>query len=232
LDNKPFSIERSCDKSEQDSDANFSEPYVVPLGEHWQLIVFDSAKAGYAPLKLDQASDANTFAKYQSQMRSVQKLAAEPGMRSIFVSHHPVLGFVPANAFVVGGAGGNPALLSAMQSINGDAFFPPGITAALHGHVHLFEAIDFASHHPATIVAGHGGDYLDNDLPGVMPADFSPAAGVRVHAITHSNTFGYLVIDRGQDHWTLRAKRLDGSVLTTCDLSDSGMSCDKQGSVR
>jgi hypothetical protein len=231
LDPRPFAAQRSCDDQANDSGADFSEPYAVPLGDRWQLIVFDSAKAGNNPLRLNDARDAGIFANYQHEMIAVAKLASVPGMRSIFISHHPVLGFVPANPYVPSGAGGNPALLSAMKSLNGTAYFPPGVKAALHGHVHLFEAIDFASSHPATIVTGHGGDNLDNDLPDALPAGASPADGVRVKSIAHSNSFGYLVIDRGPSDWKVRAKRLDGSVLVTCGLSDSGLSCDKQGSV-
>jgi hypothetical protein len=231
LDPKPFEAQRSCDEQANDSGADISEPYAVPLGDRWQLIVFDSAKAGNNPLKLNNARDASIFANYQHEMLAVAKLASVPGMRSIFVSHHPILGFVPANAYVPSGAGGNPALLSVMKSLNGTKYFPPGISATLHGHVHLFEAIDFASSHPATIVAGHGGDNLDNDLPNALPAGTSPAEGVRVRGIAHSNSFGYLVMDRGPSEWMLRAKRLDGSVLVSCALSESGLSCDRQGSV-
>ena len=232
LDSRPFASQRSCDQKADDYGADFSEPYAVPLGDRWQLIVFDSATAGNNPLKLDTPRDANIFAHYQVEMRAVARLAAKPGMRSIFIAHHPVLGFIPPNAYVPDGAGGNPALLSAMHSLYGNAYFPPGVTAALHGHVHLFEAIDAASPQVATIVAGHGGDTLDNDLPVTFPDGKSPAEGVSVRAITHSNSFGYLVMDRGLDTWTIRAKRVDGTVLTTCALSNAGLACDKQGGVK
>lgn len=232
LDPRPFSAQRSCDQSMNDDTADFSEPYAVALGDHWQLIVFDSAKAGNAPLRPDHARDANIFANYQAEMRAATALAAAPGMHSIFVSHHPVLGLVPANPYLPKGAGGNPALLSVMKSLNGDAYYPPGIAASLHGHVHVFEAIAFTSAHPPTIVAGHGGDTLDNDLPESLPAGLSPAEGVAIESIVHSNGFGYLVIDRHPDGWVLRAKRLDGEVLVTCALSVSGLSCDRHESVK
>ncbi len=232
LDPRPFASERSCNQKANDYAADFSEPYAVPLGDRWQLIVFDSATAGNNPLKPESPRDANIFAHYQANMRTVAKLAAKPGMRSIFIAHHPIFGFIPPNAYVPDGAGGNPVLLSAMRSLYGNAYFPPGVTAALHGHVHLFQAIDVASPQVSTIVAGHGGDTLDNDLPATFPDGKSPAEGVRIRAITHSNSFGYLVIDRAVDHWTVRAKRVDGTVLTTCALSEAGLACDKQGSVK
>jgi hypothetical protein len=50
LDPRPFETKRSCDDAANDVDANYSPSYAVPLGADAQLIVFDSAKAGYEPL--------------------------------------------------------------------------------------------------------------------------------------------------------------------------------------
>jgi hypothetical protein len=232
LDPRPFAPQRSCDQAVNDDVADFSEPYAVPLGDGWQLIVFDSAKAGNGALKPGNARDANIFAHYHGEMQAVAALAAAPGMHSLFISHHPVLGLVSANAFLPRGAGGNLAMLSVMKSINGTAYYPPQIAAAVHGHVHVFEALAFTSGQPPTIVAGHGGDTLDNDLPEPLPAGLSPADGVSIGSIVHSSGFGYLVMDRKDGGWVMRARRLDGQVLVSCELTASGLSCDRQGSVK
>ncbi len=39
-----------------------------------------------------------------------------------------------------------------MQLLQPERLFPPGVELALHGHMHLFEAIGFASPRPATRV--------------------------------------------------------------------------------
>ncbi|MBC7380501.1 MAG: metallophosphoesterase [Burkholderiaceae bacterium] len=232
LEPRPFAPQRSCDQAVNDDEADFSEPYAVALGEGWQLIVFDSARAGNGALKPANVRDANIFAHYQKEMQTVAALAAAPGMHSIFISHHPVLGLVPANTFLPHGAGGNLAMLAVMKSLNGNAYYPPQIAAAMHGHVHVFEALAFTTGQPPTIVAGHGGDTLDNDLPEPLPAGASPAEGVSIGSVVHSGGFGYLVMDRKQGGWQLSAKRLDGAVLVTCELTASGLTCDRQGAVK
>uniref|UniRef100_UPI0019544346 hypothetical protein n=1 Tax=Escherichia coli TaxID=562 RepID=UPI0019544346 len=35
--------------------------------------------------------------------------------------------------------------------------FPPGVQATLHGHIHMHQALGFASDHPATLVIGNSG---------------------------------------------------------------------------
>ena len=60
---------------------------------------------------------------------------------------------------------GNPGLQSVMTNSFGNNYYPPNIGLAVHGHVHDFQALDFSSNHPATFVAGNGGDNLDTALP-------------------------------------------------------------------
>jgi hypothetical protein len=229
LDPQARNPTRDCDRPENDSMADASEPYAVPIGAHWQLIVFDSARATNKPLDASNPADAAIRTQYESEMRSVARLAAVPGMRSIFISHHPVLGFSPsANGEP---KFGNPALLEALRAQGGEHLFPPGIDAALHGHVHTFQAIDFASADPATIVAGHGGDNLDGDLPEELPARLRAAEGVRVDFVAHTRAFGYLVLQADQDGWLVLAQRKDGSSLEVCRLQQSHLSCNGDSAV-
>ncbi len=226
LDTRPFTPQRSCDTPENDADADFSEPYAVPLGGHWQLVVFDSAKAS-RPLDVSNPSDAHILAEYEKEMRTVAALAAAPGMQSVFVCHHPVLGFSTDKKS--GTSFGNQALMSAMKPLNGTRYFPAGVEVALDGHVHIFEAIDFSSPQPATIVTGHGGDNLDSELPDPLPVALSSAAGVEVDFVAHSRSFGYLVMDRSPDGWILRAQRIDGSTLVVCTLTQKHLACARRG---
>ena len=229
LDHRPYEALRSCNDPANDGNANYSEPYAVPLGSDAQIIVFDSAKIGKAPLDPANAKDAQVFAKYQEQFLKVGRLADKPGTLSMFVNHHPLLGLTPKTGTKV--IGGNAALLSVMKTLNGSAYYPPGVQVALHGHTHLFEAINFASNHPATFLSGNSGDNVDKSLPDPLPADASPAEGVIIDQITHSNSFGFLVVDRLPKGWAFKAYRSDGMVMTTCLLQQGKVKCDKTGLV-
>jgi hypothetical protein len=116
------------------------------------------------------------------------------------------------------------------------AYYPPGIKLALHGHVHLFEAIDFSSGHPTTVVSGNGGDNLDLNLPDPFPVGpassggVEPAAGAVVDRIAHTSTFGFMVMQRNGAAWSLIAYTRAGNVLTTCDLDAAfKLSCSNYG---
>jgi len=227
LDPHPYSADRSCDNPANDTAANASDPYAVALGSDTQVIVFDSAKAGTTAL----ATTDPWFQTYQKQFSAVGTLAAKPGVMSIFTNHHPILGFVP----IAGSTplGGNAALLSVMNSLNATAYYPPGVQVALHGHVHDFQAINFTSNHPATIVAGNAGDSLDVALPDPFPA-ISPASGVTVGSISHNNSFGFMVMDRQAapaKGWLFKAYTVAGKLLTTCTQNGTSLVCDKTGFV-
>lgn len=230
LDPRPFETERSCNDPAHDGNADYSEPYAVPLGGDTQVIVFDSAKAGKSPLNAANAKDAEAFANYQAQFKTVGMLAGKPGVLSMFTNHHPILALTPkAGTSVIGG---NRALLSVMQAVFASAYYPPGIQVALHGHTHLFEAINFATNHPATFLSGNGGDNLDKSLPDPLPVDSSPAEGAVIDKITHSNGFGFLVLDRQSNGWAFKAYSRNGSLMTTCLLNQGKVNCDRTGYIR
>ena len=100
-----------------------------------------------------------------------------------------------------------------MNSLSATAYSPPGVQVELHGHVHDFQAINFTSNHPATIVAGNAGDSLDVALPDPFPA-ISPASGVTVGSISHNNSFGFMVMDRQAapaKGWLFNARKPQGT---------------------
>jgi hypothetical protein len=132
--------------------------------------------------------------------------------------------------------GGNPALLSVMYATYGSQYYPPGIGMALHGHTHIFEALNFSTNHPPTIMGGNGGDNLDLNLPDPFPAGLHPdsvinQSSVDVEEIADTSTFGFMVADREADggKWTFREYTRDGQLLTTCTVEASKMSCSKTG---
>ena len=141
----------------------------MPLAADLQLIVFDSAKAAYVPL----AEDDPQFRAYRKEFDEARALAERAGVTSFFAAHHPLLGFVPQSGTPP--LPGNAALLSVARTLFGTQYFPAGVALALHGHIHDFQAIGFASGQPPALVAGIGGVYLDVELPDPFPAALSPA---------------------------------------------------------
>jgi len=223
LDTQPYGAQRSCDDPANDNVANYSAPYAVPLGSDTQVIVFDSAKAGKAALPTGDPQ----FLAYQDEFKAVAKLASKAKTTSLFVNHHPILGYTP----VAGAApqGGNAALLSVMNQLNPTAYYPAGVALAIHGHVHDFQALNFSSNHPATFVSGNGGDNLDVALPDPFPARLAPAPGVTVDRVTHSSSFGFMMMERSGTSWTYKAFTRAGKLMTTCALSNNHLNCDKTG---
>ncbi|HVR64537.1 MAG TPA: metallophosphoesterase [Polyangia bacterium] len=228
LDPRPYSEMRSCNDPANDNLANYNDPYAVPFGGDSQFVVFDSARSTASALNPMAAADMFAYSAYAAELQQVAALAADPNVFSVWANHHPLLGYAP----VAGGnpAGGQASILSVMNALNGAAYYPPNIKLALHGHVHLFEAIDFSTPHPPTIVAGMGGDNLDLALPDPFPLSVQPAAGVAPDLIAQDNVFGFVVMEKIAGAWTFTAHRLDGTIMSTCALSSADkLSCAPTG---
>ncbi|AXI02273.1 metallophosphoesterase family protein [Aquirhabdus parva] len=229
LDPRAYSDARSCNDPSNDNVANYSDPYAVPLGADSQIIIFDSSKAGANALKTTDLQ----FQTYQKQFQTVAALAAKTSVKTtLFTNHHPILAFAPIAG--ANPAPGNLALQSVMSSLNAQAYYPAGIQLALHGHVHDFQAINFASNHPATIVAGNAGDTLDVALPDPLPTGATPAPGAVIDKITHHSTFGFMMMDRNPapaTGWTYKAYTTTGKLLTTCTQTGRQIACDKTGYI-
>ena len=230
LDPRPFDAQRNCNEASNDLLGNFTQPYAVPVSRDLQLIVFDSAVSGGAPLNPKKSRDAYAFTQFHHQFTQVDELAGKPGVNSIFINHHPILAYASYDRVTV--RGGSPALLSVMNSIHPLAYYPATVKLALHGHVHLFEAINFSSNHPATIVSGMGGDELSYRLPDPFPVNVGPAEGVTLESITHSDQFGFVVMDKQENSWQISAFDHRGLLKTTCTLVGSKLRCDKTGLVK
>ena len=230
LDVFPFDQTRSCNEAKNDFIGDFTPPYSVPIARDLQLIVFDSAAAGNKPLNVTKRREAHTFNQYRQQFTTVDKLANKPGVSSIFLNHHFILGYASSDGPDV--YGGNAALLSVMKTLHSTAYYPSSVRLALHGHVHLFEALNFSSDHPATIVSGVGGDQVSPNLPEPFPDHIAPADGVTLESITHSNQFGFVVMDKRENTWEISAYDVQGTRKTTCVLTGSKLRCDRTGLLK
>ncbi len=217
LDPAPFdsSDVKTCDNPANDNTGNFNDPWAVSFGDT-QFIAFDSsnvAKTAYSP---------PAFQPFTTELAEAATLSSS-NMLNIFAVHHPVLGYSAANPPTLG----SPGLQSVMNAAFPGNYYPPNTAIAIHGHVHDFQAFDFASNHPATFVAGNGGDNLDSALPAVFnPNTDLPAPNTVVNAFAYSQEFGFMVMDRvgavGDKNWKFTSYRTNGTVIAVCSMAQVG----------
>jgi hypothetical protein len=221
---EPWSEPRSCNDPKLDNDADYSEPYAVPLGAggvDTQLIVFDSSRTS------NSAYDAQgpAYRKYFAELQAVDRLALQ-APHNFFLSHHPVLAFFPKP----GGGGisagpGNAGLQSVMRDLHPRRLFGPGIDIALHGHVHLFEMLSFDNGLPAALVLGNAGSSRDYPLPSPLPPGTTPAPGASVHEFVTSREFGFASLERQGQDWLLTEWNLQGEAFLRCVLHGTAGHC-------
>ncbi len=203
---------KTCNNPANDNAGNFNDPWAVSFGDT-SFVVFDSSnvqKTAYNP---------PAFQPYTSELAEAAGLAPA-NLFNIWAVHHPVLGYTAANPPTIG----SPGLQSVMNAAYPGNYYPPNIGMAIHGHVHDFQALNFASNHPATFVAGNGGDNLDSALPATFnPNADLPAPNTVVNAFAYSQEFGFMVMDRvgavGDKNWKFTSYRTDGTVIAVCTMA-------------
>jgi hypothetical protein len=216
LDTNPYDATgvKTCNDPANDSTGNFNDPWAVSFGDT-QFVAFDSAnvsKTAYSP---------PAFQPYTNELAEAAALAT-PSFFNIWAVHHPVLGYSAANPPTLGA----PGLQSVMNAAYPGNYYPPNVGMAMHGHVHDFQAFDFSSNHPATFVAGNGGDNLDNALPaagtGFNPNNDLPAPNTVVNAFAFSQEFGFMIMDRvgqvGDKNWKFTSYRTNGTIIAVCTM--------------
>ncbi|HTS20505.1 MAG TPA: metallophosphoesterase [Casimicrobiaceae bacterium] len=226
LDPRPLGASRDCNDAANDAMGDFSDPYAVPLAPHSQLIVFDSSRAGVDPLEPGDPA----YRAYASELAAAFALAERrPGMHNLFLAHHPLLGFAPDPRTAPAGLyPGNGALQSVLRAVNGDALFPASVDALLSGHVHLFEAVSYATNQPSQIISGNGGTWADVALPRPLPPGATPSRGATIQGIVSTNRPGFLILEREGsigDAWRIEVRDRRGDLLTLCALADRKTRC-------
>ena len=224
IDSRPLAAGRDCNDAANDDAGDYSDPYAVPLGEGAQLILFDSSDTPANALTPDQPG----WAHYRDTYAKIAALSAQAD-HNILVDHHPMLAFAAgkdkAGAFKL--SPGNEGLQSAFGSLN-PTLFPPKVDLLLSGHVHVWEALSFASPYPAQIVTGFSGTQEDIvPLPATLPPGATPAPGVIVKAMSSwVDGFGFMTLERqGPDRWLAQIHDGDGAVVNTCAIIGSSLSC-------
>jgi len=215
---------RTCDDPANDLDADYADPYAVPLGGDAQFIVFDSANTNYKGFK---AGDPR-IAKYADTWRRIDALA-KGARHSIAIDHHPLYSY-GANRDARTGAislfGGDAGLVQVFQPLS-PRLLPAGIDVLLSGHIHLWQQTSAASDHPTQIVAGFAGTAEDIvPLPAAIP-DMPPAPGVRLEAMSSwIDGFGFMTMERtGADRWHVVVHDRDGKEKNTCEIEGRRSRC-------
>lgn len=180
---------------------SFSAPYSIPISPDTQLIVFDSS----ANASGDQ---------YRSEFETVARLAGNMP-HSFFLSHHPILGFSEWQDRLYPGTA---SLQSAMRQDYRQNLFPVEVDAAFHGHVHLFEALDFKSGYPVTFVSGNSGTETDEALPKNLPESAEPFPGAIVKDFFSTANFGFMTLERKADGWLVTERDSHGKAAWSCVL--------------
>lgn len=200
------------------NDGDFTAPFAVPLSPRSQLIVFDSSEIG----SLTPPRDSAAWARWRQQLDRVAELA-QGGAQSLFVNHHPSLAFSPTPT-------GAPAtvrsgLTPLLQDASPGRLFPPGVQASLHGHVHMHQALGFASNHPVTLVVGNGGSAASGRVNDSAALGHELLPGARLEMVRTHTDFGLSLLTATPEGWLLQAFDALGQPLSTCRLAGQKLDC-------
>jgi hypothetical protein len=188
--------------------ADHLAPYTVPLGGIG-LVVMDDANAP------DTSVDASVVPVYQSEIGALSSLT-EPAW---LVSHRPIWGAVSGPLGIP--AGGNATLIAAVDKRP----FPPAVRLMLAGHIHSFEAINYTGATPPQIVSGTGGDNLDTTPADLKGTIFQGSSGVTVKDGMSINGFGFLLMTKLKDRWTIDLYDASATYQRQCVLAMGRVDC-------
>ena len=224
VDPQPWSEKRSCNDPANDAQGDFSEPYRVALTPKAQLVVFDSSKTAGKPYSPGDLA----FEKYAQQLRTVKALAAGD-VETLFLSHHPLLAAVTDKSARQFKPGGNAGLQSVFESQFPERLFPQGVDVAMHGHVHLFEAIGFQSAHPVSLVLGNSGSMNEGVAPTSLSSSDRLYPGAVVEDYASRSDFGFAVLQRVDAadglQWLLTEYTPAGLAVIECRISHAKSRC-------
>ncbi len=179
--------------------------YTVDLGTQ-RLAVMDDATASDTDIV---QPDNQTYAA------ELAGLAAIPAP-VWFVHHRPVWGAVTGPLGIP--VGGNLTLIDAGRIAiqHGAPLVAPTVELMLSGHLHTFEAINFAKGVPPQIVAGNGGDNLDITPKNLRGTQFQGHSGVTVADGLSVGGFGFLLMTKTEGGWTIDLYDSAGTKTRTC----------------
>ncbi|MBV9991672.1 MAG: metallophosphoesterase [Alphaproteobacteria bacterium] len=179
--------------------------YSIPL-EAENLVVMDNASAQ------DTSITPGTLPVYQDEFAAMDK---EPAP-SWLLMHRPIWGAVKGPLGIP--VGGNTTMIAAL---NGRPV-PKPVALILAGHIHSFEAINYKSRSPPMLLAGHGGDLLDD-----TPADLDGAvlSGIKVKDGLSVPGFGFLLMTREGKTWHVGVFDSQARLMRECVFAGGRLDC-------
>jgi len=187
-------------------------PYAVPLGA-MSMIVMDNADAD------DTSVTQASLPLYRNELAAL----AQAKLPVWLALHRPIWAATEGPLGMP--VGGNLTMITAAGR--------EGITAPvelmLAGHIHTFEAINYAlvPHVPPQIVAGFGGDLLDETPANLHGTIFQGDSGVRVSEGLSIGGFGFLLMTRQGDVWMIDVHDWQGRIERQCVFRAGRLACPK-----
>ncbi len=178
----------------------YQPPYTVAVGS-LPVVVFDSSSVGGKMT----AAQIDRYAHELSTLRVEHALLA---------SHHPFWGFSTSD----GAVPSSPGLITAWQKARLN-----GIDLLLGGHVHLFELLSFDIYLPPQLVAGQGGTDLAQPIE--KPVEGLSLGPAKVTAGATADEFGYTLLTRSGEDWSVRLHNAAGQTVKDCQVRDHQVSC-------
>jgi len=179
--------------------------YGVDLGA-LRLAIMDDATADETNLNRDESP------VYAAELMGMAKLPAPVW----FVHHRPIWGAVTGPLGIP--IGGNLNLIDAARiaAKDGDAMIPSTVALMLSGHIHTFEAINYTKAIPPQLVAGNGGTNLEITPRNLKGTQFQGHSDVTVTDGLSVGGFGFLLMTRVADGWTIDLYDSTGVKSRTC----------------
>jgi uncharacterized protein (TIGR03437 family) len=182
----------------------YTDPFAVIAGS-LQLIHVDSAVAD------DNDPIADQITAYQPQFGMVRQMATG---NAWLLTHRPLWTIRAGSATNV-----------VMQNASNNSL-PDGIQMVLSGHTHIFQTYTFDPNHAPQVVIGNGGDVL-NAVVLASTLLGKTTGNAQIVQATSQTHFGFSTVSSTSSGWTIVDHAVDGSVVTTCQVADKAVSCDK-----
>jgi hypothetical protein len=179
--------------------------YGVDLGA-LRLAVMDDATADETNLNRDESPI------YAADLMRMAKLPAPVW----FVHHRPIWGAISGPLGIP--IGGNLNLIDAARiaARDGGAMIPSTVALMLSGHIHTFEAINYTKDIPPQLVAGNGGTNLEITPRNLKGTQFQGHSDVTVTDGLSVGGFGFLLMTRVADGWSIDLYDSTGAKSRTC----------------
>lgn len=195
--------------------AEHQPPYAVNAGSE-TIAVMDNASAS------DTSVDDKSVALYRADFDALKTLGMASAGRELWLaSHRPIWAAISGPLGIP--IGGNATMIEA----SGDLSAFRAISLMLSGHIHTFEAINYAAKLPPQIVAGHGGDSLDPTPANLRGTIFQGHSGVSVKDGLSVNGFGFLMLTRDPlaKGWSIQLYDSAGTPERQCQFAAGRVNC-------